>query len=213
MGRDLRRLLPRDRWCVVDKQTWQACRDVLLGRDGTDEELVRAVHIGGSRPDSFTVAERLTSRPMWLAESERDGAAWLRALVARRVVEVPQLAGDRTGQHAATAHIHNQLRRMLELPDITGAPSAETLWNQEIPSVVDRVIGHCLFGDAAIDPGPSLDAIIYSHQLIGGLLDWFAAHYPDGDIATLIRYALAAGLVDPGAKGGIALCPPLDARA
>lgn len=200
----------------MDTHTWQTRRDSLLGRDGIEPQLVGAVMVAGGRPDSFTVAERLISRPLWLAASERDGAAWLRALVTRRVAAaVRQLRDDRACQQAAADYVHDQLRRTLELPDITGALSAETLWNQEIPYVIDRVIAHCLFGDAQIDPDPMPGAIAYSHQIAAGLLTWFADHHDEREVevATVVRYALAAGLVDLGVKGGTALCPPLDARA
>lgn len=205
-------LLPPARWAVLDEHTWRIKRDILLGRDGTEAELAQAVTVAGSRPDSFTVAERLATRPRWLAESERDGTAWLRALVTRRVGSVPQLHGDDGGRQAAARHVHEQVRRLLDLPDLGGAPSAETLWNQEIPYVIDRVIGQCLFGDAAIDPDPMPATIGYSHAVAAGLLGWVAEHPAGDEVAALLRVALAAGLIDLGVKGGTALCRPLDPR-
>jgi uncharacterized protein with ATP-grasp and redox domains len=202
-------LLPADQWLTLDRTMWRIERDTVLCNDSTHPEDARTVLVDDGQPDSFTLAERLNSTPAWLQESERDGDAWLRSLVSRRVNALPQLtnAASRT---AATRHVHDQVRRMMPMPDSSGHPAGDTLWNQEVPYVIDRVAAWCLLGDARAEFDLTPAVIRRSHHLAGALLDWFAVRHQHFDVAALTRYALAAGLLDLDVKGGPALCPPID---
>ncbi|GAB3487644.1 ARMT1-like domain-containing protein [Amycolatopsis cihanbeyliensis] len=194
-------MLPPSQWVTVDAAGWREHRDTVLGRacePGEAGSLLVGV------PDSFTLAERLESRPRWLAPEERDGAVWLRDLVTRRLG-----ARSRAASGTAAEHVHDQVRRVLELPDHDGRPVAETVWNQEAPYLIDRVAAWCLTGDPGHDLDPLPASIDRSRGVAMGLLTGLAARQQPTDSDELCRWALTAGLLDLGIKGGRAVCQPL----
>lgn len=203
-----KRLTAATQWITPDQQQWRANRDLVLCDEGPDPCAVAMLAAG--QPDSFTVAERLNAPAPWLAEHERDGDKWLRALVRRRLQQWPQLARDSEARSLATVHVHDQFRRVLEWPTVSGQPVADVLWNQEAPYVIDRVAAWCLLGHpaAVVDQAPAV--IEQSHVVATGLLDWFADRQRDFDLAAMMRFASAAGLLDLDIKGGRSACPPID---
>jgi uncharacterized protein with ATP-grasp and redox domains len=176
-----------------------------LGGLGCPGELV----IGDGALDSFTVADRLNSHPLWLEEGERDGDRWLRDLVASRLRQHPHLGGETVLFAATSAHVHDQVRWLLEAPGPSGVPIAETLWHQEFPYVIDRVIALSVFGSSDRVPTPFPVSIQRGHEVAARLLDRFAHRDAPRDLDLLVRCCLTAGLLDLDITGGAALCAPI----
>lgn len=190
-------------WRHLHPSTLRKHLPVLLCDDSCSPTVAaRSLLIGGV-PDAFTVAERLTSSPLWLDEPERDGDQWLRRLVGQRLCQHPQLDHGTVLFAAAFAHVHDQVRCLLDAPGV-----ASTLWNQELPYVIDRVIAFSIFGDPALTPVPYPMSVQRGHEVGARLLDWFAPKVSH-DLDELVRCCLAAGLLDLDIKGGPAICPPI----
>lgn len=207
-------MLPASQWLTLTDEVWLAERDTLLCSDAVDPDAGRELLLGSDfAPDSFAVAERFTA-PEWLDAAERDGDRWLSALVARRVAGIPALRGDRAGHEAAHRHVLDQVCGLLDRRDATGRTIAESMWNQEVPYVVDRVAALCLLGDAAADLDAIPKAIVRSNVIALDLLDRLCYRLGDRldrlDTAELLRIATAAGLLDLSIKGGPADCTPIN---
>jgi hypothetical protein len=193
------------RWRIVDAGAWERLRPVLLGTDQPSARQVGKILVGGEyQPDSFTIAERM-SGPGWLDEQERDGDAWLEALVRRRL---PAAVPTGHGRSDPGAHVAGELRRVLEYR-ADGHLVAETLWNQEAPYLVDRLIGWCLYGDIAISAHVSGGFSRHGRAFTGRFLTRFASSLGRLDTAALARVAVAAGLLGLDRKGGPMRCTPI----
>ncbi|GIJ63109.1 ARMT1-like domain-containing protein [Virgisporangium aurantiacum] len=188
---------------------WERLWPTLLGTDRPDPAAVARILVGDVyQPDSFTVAERLAG-PAWLDPAERDGEAWLAGLVARRLPPAARTLVDGHGQLGdLAAHVLGEVRRVLDYRH-GDAPVAESLWNQEVPYLVDRVIGWCLFGDANVSndiaKGFNRDGLRFLTRFlhrVGHRLDRL-------DSAQLFRMAVAAGLLGLDRKGGPAPFRPI----
>lgn len=196
-----------DHWRAVDASVWAALRATFLGSDEPDPDTVRRVLVRDYQPDSFTISERLDG-PAWLDPAERDADGWLRGLVARRL---PSRHLPRPYRDAAVRHVAGEVRRVLDLPvgDLT---VAETLWNQEMPYLIDRIIGWCLCGDATrsfdITDGFNRRGRRFLHQFLG----WHSRHLLRLSTPGLARVAVAAGLLGLDEKGGPLRCQPISLR-
>lgn len=202
-----RELLPPQGWQHLDALAWSQWWPDLLGTDRPDPDRVRRILVTDTyQPDSFTVAERMTG-PAWLEAAERDGEAWLAALVRHRVTS----ASARTvgGGLPAVAHVLGEVRRVLDYRHGDGIV-AESLWNQEVPYLVDRVASWCLTGEVrAPNVGPAEGFIFDSRVFLGQFLVRLADRLDRLDTAQLARVAVAAGLVGLDRKGGALRCRPL----
>ena len=214
MPEQMRTMLPPGQWLPVDHRALRAHRDTFLCDDAGGSEVARSVLVAGGQPDSFTVAERLDTndRLPWLDEHEARGTWWLTQVVHRRTTALPQVPDDSLITDLAVTRVLDETRRLLQSVDPRGRRIAETLWNQELPYVVDRVIAHCLFGAATIDPDPTPAVIVESHRIARRVLSWFARHHSRMALPDLVRCALAAGLLDLDLKGGAARCAPITTR-
>ncbi|RYJ31817.1 hypothetical protein CU044_0184 [Streptomyces sp. L-9-10] len=175
-------------------------------------------------PDGFTAAERMNGGVL-LGPSESDFGSWLSGMIAGKLRRVTPPAGGGAdgadGDHgsgwgghgdgrdrgdddrgdadpAVVAFCHEQTMRLLE-HSVAGAPVARTLANQEVPSVVDRVIAHCVFGDVR---APVVTHRTYAHRSVRVALELASsvAERCGQDLAALLRYSLAAGLIGAGQK-------------
>ncbi|MEV6928725.1 ARMT1-like domain-containing protein [Dactylosporangium sp. NPDC051485] len=200
-----RELLPPEGWRHVDALAWGQWWPYLLGTDRPDPDQVRRILVTDTyQPDSFTVAERMTG-PAWLEAGERDGEAWLADLVQRR------LTAALTGSFAiaAAAHVLGEVRRVLEHPHGDGIV-AESLWNQEVPYLVDRVAAWCLFSDPTMPNSAPADRFNFDGRVfLAQFLVRLADRLDRLDTAQLARVAVAAGLVGLDRKGGSLRCRPL----
>src|SRR4051812_29505977 len=89
----MRRINAPDRWRSVDAPTWDGLWSTFLGTDQPSPADVARILVSDSyQPGSFTIAERFTG-PRWLDPGERDGDAWLRGLVTRRLPPQARVPG------------------------------------------------------------------------------------------------------------------------
>lgn len=203
----MRKINRPDQWRRVDTSTWDMLWAVFLGSDQPSRLDVRRILVSDTyQPDSFTVAERLVGPP-WLDPDERDGEAWLRSLVARRMPGWDNAAIR--GTHDVIGHVVGETSRVLNY-QLDGECVADVLWNQEAPYLVDRIIGWCLQGDATImndDVAGDFNqhGQVFTTQFLGRF-----AHLLDRlDTTALARVAVAAGLVGLDRKGGSFRCTPI----
>ncbi|MEL3945016.1 MULTISPECIES: ARMT1-like domain-containing protein [Streptomyces] len=142
-------------------------------------------------PDGFTVAERMNGEVL-LEASESDFGTWLSGVIEGKVRRVLP-SGGHAGTAAVAAFCHAQTMRLLE-HSVAGAPVARTLANQELPSVVDRVVAHCAFGDVR---APVATHRGYADRSVRAALDLapLVLNACGSDLAALLRYSLAAGLL------------------
>lgn len=201
------RVLHPDKWCSLDAAVWRTHRQVLLCSDAPEPDRNRRLVVNGSyQPDTFTVAERVEG-PEWLPVDERDYPRWLRGLVARRLTGVAGISRDMAP--AAVTHVADQVMWLLD-QDLDGATVAHTLFNQELPYVVDRVIAHCLLGDVTAPTDQANRYRRLGHTLLTELLVRRRHTLTGMDPATALRVAITAGLVGLDVKGGAPLpCPPI----
>ncbi|MFE4540301.1 ARMT1-like domain-containing protein [Streptomyces scopuliridis] len=148
-------------------------------------------------PDGFTAAERMNGEVL-LGPSESEFGPWLSGVIAGKLRRVASPADGGDADPAVVAFCHAQTMRLLE-HSVAGAPVARTLANQEVPSVVDRVIAHCVFGDVG---APVVTHRTYAHRSVQVALELasLVAGRCGQDLAALLRYSLAAGLVGAGQK-------------
>ncbi|WP_344174342.1 ARMT1-like domain-containing protein [Pilimelia columellifera] len=128
-------------------------------------------------PDGFTVGERMAGT-VFLDDAESDPELWLRNALRAKVDAVLSPADGRAAA-AATDFCLTQLLCLLT-HRVQGVAVADSLWNQELPSVVDRVVAHCLRGD--------VEAPVITHR-----------HYVEAAVPvafSLLRRVLAAGQRD-----------------
>ncbi|MER8072785.1 ARMT1-like domain-containing protein [Streptomyces sp. NPDC094034] len=181
-------------------------------------------------PDGFTAAERMNGEVL-LDPSESDFGPWLSGVIAGKLRRAaPPTGGGLDGDGdwrdggeggdddrgdadpAVVAFCRDQTMRLLE-HTVAGVPVARTLANQEVPSVVDRVIAHCVFGDVR---APVLTHRTYAHRSVRVALELasLVVERCGQDLAALLRYSLAAGLIGAGQKlraPGPGMALPLDA--
>jgi hypothetical protein len=196
-----------DAWRTIDAVTWRRLRPTILGSDEPNDDAVRRVLVHDAyQPDSFTVGERLTG-PAWLDPSERDAAAWLHQLVTSRLPRPSRrLPSDQ--REAAARHVTGELWRVLGIR--TGDQTvADTLWNQEVPYLIDRIIAWCLYDD----PTRSIDVTggfnRRGEAFVSRFLVRHAADLRRLDTTCLARVAVAAGLLGLDEKGGPSRCAPI----
>ncbi|MGW6605342.1 ARMT1-like domain-containing protein [Streptomyces sp. NPDC055036] len=181
-------------------------------------------------PDGFTAAERMNGEVL-LDPSESDFGSWLSGVIAGKLRRVaPPTGGGVDGDRdwrdggeggdddradadpAVVAFCREQTMRLLE-HTVAGVPVARTLANQEVPSVVDRVMAHCVFGDVR---APVVTHRTYAHRSVRVALELasLVVERCGQDLAALLRYSLAAGLIGAGQKlraPGPGTALPLDA--
>ncbi|MGH3712948.1 MAG: ARMT1-like domain-containing protein [Micromonosporaceae bacterium] len=205
------RLLPPDQWREIDAAAWREHRGTFLCTDQPEPSRNTAILVDAAyRPDTFTVAERY-DRPPWLAPNERDPTAWLTRLVATRLRAAPELAADAAALRAATSHVVDQTRRLLDLPGHDGGTVAEELYNQETPYVIDQLAGATVFDRPHVDLHPRMFHHL-GHAVVADLLTEHAEPLELLDTPTLIRVATAAGLIGLDVKGGKTRCRPIPVR-
>ncbi|MEH0450069.1 ARMT1-like domain-containing protein [Streptomyces sp. B21-102] len=148
-------------------------------------------------PDGFTVAERMNGEVL-LGSAESEFGPWLSGVISGKLRRVAPPAGGGDAVPAVAAFCHEQTLRLLE-HSVAGTTVAQTLANQEMPSVADRVIAHCVFGDVR---APVVTHRTYAHRSVEVALE-LASLVVDScgqDLAALLRYSLAAGLIGAGQK-------------
>ncbi|KUJ69261.1 hypothetical protein ACZ90_13035 [Streptomyces albus subsp. albus] len=146
-------------------------------------------------PDGFTVAERM-SGDVLLDPAESEFAPWLTGMITGKLRRVGPPAGRPGHQDvdpAVAAFCRDQTMRLLE-HHRGSDPVALSLNNQELASVVDRVIAHCVFGDVR---APVATHRAYTDRSVRVAMESapLVLDACQGDPAALLRYALAAGLL------------------
>ncbi|MEU8502892.1 ARMT1-like domain-containing protein [Streptomyces lavendulae] len=209
----------------------------LCPLDLTDERHVRRLLCDDSRgsaagsrlltrpdfvPDGFTVAERMTGQVL-LHPSERAFDPWLSRLIADKLARIAAPAGrSAVTDPAVAAFCRDQTLRLLdhtweESPATQSASDspANSLSNQELPSVVDRVIAHCVLGDVR---APVATHLRYADRgvSVAVALAPLVLERCGTDLSRLLRYSLAAGLLGAEQKArapGPGARLPIDASA
>ncbi|MFI6448004.1 ARMT1-like domain-containing protein [Kitasatospora sp. NPDC050543] len=156
-------------------------------RDGGSHPLSRP----DFAPDGFTVAERIAGS-VPLDAGEEDFEAWMARSVAGKVRGA--LPGTDPAATAAIAEFcAGEALRLLE-HRYGGERVADGLWNQELTSVVDRVIAHCALGDARAPLATHAGYAALGRRVSLALAPRVVEHCR-GDVARLLRFSLAAGLL------------------
>ncbi|GAA1657564.1 hypothetical protein [Actinoplanes couchii] len=200
-----------DSWATIDQATWKRLNATFLGSDEPPAEAVRRVLASDVyQPDSFTVAERLHA-PLWLDPTERDAERWLHRLVTSRLPTAPARLPSPL-RDAAARHVTSEVWRVLGTR-VDSRTVAETLWNQEVPYLIDRVIGWCLYGDAT----KTFDVTQGFNQRGAAFISRFHHQHAAGLLRLenpgLLRVAVAAGLLGLDEKGGSRRCDPIPLTA
>ncbi|MGW2254919.1 ARMT1-like domain-containing protein [Kitasatospora sp. NPDC001660] len=167
-------------------------QDGHSGRDGGNPLLSRP----DFAPDGFTVAERIAGS-VPLEAGEEDFDSWLTRGVAGKVRRA--LPGTDPAAAAAIAEFcAGELLRLLDHRH-GGERVADGLWNQELTSVIDRVIAHCALGDARAPLVTHAGYATLGRRVSLALAPRVVEHCR-GDVARLLRFSLAAGLIGADRK-------------
>ncbi len=156
------------------------------------------------RPDTFTVNDRLFTNCSFLSQDEIIGKKWLESLIeneVRKLIEQKTISLDYDSSILIN-HCLSEFTKLLSI-EHNGEIIAASIFNQEVPDIVRKLIAFVLFGNPNVQLDTYKDFNEIAWSTIPGMIQSYLDH-KHFDLKHLLLYSIASGLIGLDMKGGAA---------